>query len=171
MLSPDSNLSTSAGARARADQGAVATRPGFSTLAQDARAPEPAVTAAVTERGVRRLLSILTSAQRKEYPITSGVVDYFPDALAMVAHVSYMGNQKHNPGQPLHWARSKSMDHEDCILRHTIERDVVEDGVLHAANRAWRALASLQEMLEAKFDLDPPRGATDLIPRKPAVPR
>lgn len=113
----------------------------------------------------RRLLSILTSEQRKEYPITTGFLDYFPDATAMVSHVSYKGNKKHNPGQNLHWARGKSMDHEDCIARHTIERDVVEDDVLHAANRAWRAMAALQEMLEAKYNLDPPRGATPLPPR------
>lgn len=115
------------------------------------------VTAAVT-KNPRRLLSILTSAERKEYPLTTGVLDYFPDALTVVANVSFKGNQKHNPGQPLHWARGKSMDHEDCVMRHTIERDAVEDDVLHAANRAWRALAALQEMVEEKYDLDPPRG-------------
>jgi hypothetical protein len=31
-------------------------------------------------------------------------LDYFPDALAAVAQISYQGNQKHNPGEPLHWA-------------------------------------------------------------------
>lgn len=110
----------------------------------------------------RRLLSTLSSGERKEYPITTGVFDYFPDALALVANVSFNGNKKHNPGQPLHWARGKSMDHEDCIARHTIERDVVEDNVLHAANRAWRALAALQELAEERWDLDPPRGVRDL---------
>lgn len=114
------------------------------------------VTAAVS--APRRLLSLLTSEQRKQYPIATGVMDYFPDAVAMVAHISYLGNQKHNPGQPLHWARGKSMDHEDCIARHTIERDTVEDGVLHAANRAWRSMAALQELLEQRHKLDAPRG-------------
>lgn len=123
-------------------------------------AAAPAATAAVTPPppAVRRLLGVLTSAERKEYPITTGVLDYFPDAIAMVAHVSFLGNQKHNPGQALHWARGKSMDHEDCIARHTIERDVVEDKVLHAANRAWRSLAALQEMVEELYNLSPPRG-------------
>lgn len=106
----------------------------------------------------RRLLTGLTSEQRKEYPITTGFLDYFPDATAMVAHVSYKGNQKHNPGQALHWARGKSMDHEDCMARHTIERDTIEDEVYHAANRAWRAMAALQELLEKTHDLSPPRG-------------
>lgn len=106
----------------------------------------------------RRLLSGLTSEQRKEYPIVTGFLDYFPDATAMVAYVSFKGNQKHNPGQALHWSRGKSSDHEDCLGRHTIERDTVEDDVLHAANRAWRAMAALQELLEKTYDLSPPRG-------------
>ncbi len=117
------------------------------------------VTASVTEilaQFPQRLLSTLTSAERKEYPITTGVLDYFPDAIALVANISYKGNQKHNPGEPLHWARGKSMDHEDCLARHTIERDSIE----HAANRAWRALASLQEQAEKLYILDPPRGVT-----------
>ena len=61
------------------------------------------------------------SAKRKEYPVFSGLIDYFPDALAEVAHISYIGNQKHNPGQPLHWSRDKSNDHLDCIARHLLQ--------------------------------------------------
>jgi hypothetical protein len=105
--------------------------------------------------------TILTtdSAERKNIPLTSGVLDYFPAALAEVAHVSYIGNEKHNPGEALHHARGKSMDHADCIARHLVERgtfDRVElkDGrvfyVLHEAYVAWRALALLQEALEAR---------------------
>jgi hypothetical protein len=98
------------------------------------------------------------SAQRKNIPITSGVLDYFPAAIAEVAYVSYVGNEKHNPGTSLHHARGKSMDHADCIARHLVERgtiDVVKlpDGrefqVRHTAYVAWRALALLQEELEA----------------------
>ena len=36
-------------------------------------------------------------------------------ALAEVARVSKAGNDQHNPGQPLHWARDKSADHADCV--------------------------------------------------------
>lgn len=109
----------------------------------------------------KRLLSGLTSEQRKEYPIVTGVLDYFPDAVAMVAHVSYIGNKKHNPGQPLHWARGKSSDHLDCIGRHLIERDEIETAdIYHMANEVWRSLAELQEMAERKFGLSLPRGAT-----------
>ncbi len=87
--------------------------------------------------------------QRKNTPMATGLVDYFPDALAMVAYVSKLGNDQHNPGQPLHWARGKSNDHADCILRHLVDRGKMDtDGVSHSAKVAWRALALLQEELE-----------------------
>jgi hypothetical protein len=90
------------------------------------------------------------SAARKEVPICTGVLDYFPDALAEVARLSKIGNDKHNPGEPLHWARGKSMDQADCIIRHMIERGTIDtDGVLHDAKVAWRALAQLQLAIEA----------------------
>lgn len=109
----------------------------------------------------KRLLTGKSSAERKEYPITTGVLDYFPDAIALVSKVSYLGNQKHNPGQPLHWARGKSADHADCIARHLLERDEIDMAdVYHAANLAWRALADLQMLLEEQLKLDLPRGAS-----------
>lgn len=86
---------------------------------------------------------------RKERPIASGVLSYFPDAIAEVAYVSYVGNQQHNPGQPMHWSRHKSTDHADCALRHLTERGTRDsDGVLHTAKAAWRVLALLQIELE-----------------------
>jgi hypothetical protein len=115
---------------------------------------------------VRRLMSISTSAERKAYPICTGVFDYFPDALPEVAKISFTGNQKHNPGEPLHWARGKSMDHADCVARHLIERGGFDpEGNRHSAQMVWRALAILQEELEAEKGLSTPRGATDLPPR------
>jgi hypothetical protein len=82
---------------------------------------------------------------------------YFPDALADVAHLSYVGNQQHNPGQPLHWAREKSTDQEDTLLRHLMERGTVDsDGVRHSAKVAWRALAMLQLEIEEAHQLEDP---------------
>jgi Domain of unknown function (DUF5664) len=107
----------------------------------------------------RRLLDKLTSAARKEYPMATGLMDYFPDALAEVSHVSWLGNQKHNPGQPLHWSRGKSADHDDCIMRHMATRAAHDGNVLHLAEVAWRALASLQIALEKEYDLAIPAGA------------
>jgi len=107
-----------------------------------------------------RLLSTLSSAERKQYPMATGLLDYFPDALALVSHISYRGNEKHNPGQPLHWSRGKSADHDDCVIRHMVERGGLDgDGVEHLAEAAWRALAALQEHLEKKHGLSLPRGA------------
>lgn len=86
---------------------------------------------------------------RKNRPLFRGVLAYFPDALMEVANVSRIGNEQHNPGQPMHWAFGKSDDHADCVLRHLIDGDECDgDGVLHAAKAAWRALANLQELLE-----------------------
>lgn len=93
----------------------------------------------------------ITAEDRKNIPIISGVLDYFTSALAEVAKVSKAGNDQHNPGQPLHWARRKSSDHADCIGRHLSERGTVDtDGQRHSAKLAWRALALLQEELEAE---------------------
>lgn len=93
----------------------------------------------------------LDSQARKDTPIARGVLDYFPAALAAVARVSKAGNDKHNPGQEMHHARGKSADHADCIARHLLERGTIdaEDGLPHSAKLAWRALALLQEELEA----------------------
>lgn len=86
---------------------------------------------------------------RKETPMARGLLDYFPDALAAVAHVSYVGNEQHNKGQEMHWAREKSTDHADCVIRHLAERGKVDDdGLLHSAKAAWRALALLQTEIE-----------------------
>ena len=87
--------------------------------------------------------------ERKGIPITTGVLDYFPLAIAEVAKCSKAGNDQHNPGQPLHWAKGKSIDHADCIPRHLIDRGAFDtDGIRHSAKLAWRALALLQIELE-----------------------
>lgn len=93
------------------------------------------------------------AAERKCIPITSGVLDYFPLAIAEVAKASYAGNQQHHPNEPLFWDKSKSTDHADCIARHLIDRGKVDsDGVKHSAKLAWRALALLQIELENEKD-------------------
>ena len=88
---------------------------------------------------------------RKNVPLCTGALDYFPLALAAVAEVSRIGNDQHNPGQPLHWARGKSTDHADALVRHLVERGTIDsDGGRHSAKAAWRALALLQEEIEAE---------------------
>lgn len=91
------------------------------------------------------------AADRKAIPIASGVLDYFPAALIEVAKVSRAGNIQHNgPDAPLFWARGKSMDQDNTLIRHFLERGKIDsDGILHSAKLAWRALAILQLELEA----------------------
>jgi hypothetical protein len=89
------------------------------------------------------------SEKRKEMPIYSGVMRYFPDALAEIARLSKAGNDKHNPDEPLHWARSKSGDELDSLVRHLLEAGTLdEDQFFHDVKIAWRALANLQKLLE-----------------------
>jgi len=100
------------------------------------------------------------SQERKNFPMLSGVLRYFPAALAGIAKISKLGNDKHNPGQPMHHARGKSTDHGDCIIRHltdtedllaAIERGesvTPEQALVEASQLAWRALAYAQELHE-----------------------
>ena len=88
-------------------------------------------------------------AERKKFPVASGFMDYFPDAIAAVSNLSYIGNEQHNPGQPLHWARGKSTDEADTMMRHFLQRGTLDtDGVRHSVKMVWRALAFLQKELE-----------------------
>ena len=96
-----------------------------------------------------RVLLSTDAKERKGAPIATGVLDYFPLALVEVAKCSKAGNDQHNPGQPLHWDRTKSTDHADCILRHLIDRGTIDtDGVRHSTKAAWRALALLELEIE-----------------------
>lgn len=90
-------------------------------------------------------------AQRKQIPIATGCLDYFAAALCEVAIISRLGNDQHNAGQPLHWAREKSTDHADTLIRHFMERGTRDaDGARHSAKMVWRGLALLTEELEAE---------------------
>lgn len=91
----------------------------------------------------------LDAAARNEYPMAEGLLDYFPLALAEVSRLSRVGNLQHNPGEPMHWARGKSTDHANKIIKHVADRGLIDtDGVRHSTKAAWRSLAMLQEELE-----------------------
>jgi hypothetical protein len=93
---------------------------------------------------------------RKAVPIYSGVLRYFPDALAAVAELSRAGNEQHNPGQPLHWDRAKSTDEHDALVRHLMDAGTLDtDGQRHSTKVAWRALAALQKEIEAERPPEP----------------
>ena len=95
---------------------------------------------------------------RKNMPIYSGVLKYFPLALLEISKVSKAGNDKHNNGEPLHWARDKSSDHLDALMRHLINHSEnkidKEDGQRHLAKVCWRSLAQLQLDLEDENKVD-----------------
>lgn len=95
---------------------------------------------------LREKLREYTSEERKAAPVVTGVLHYFPDAIMAVARVSVAGNEKHNPGEPLHWSRGKSNDHINCEGRHLLTPDGIDadTGQTERANKAWRALADLQ---------------------------
>lgn len=106
--------------------------------------------------------------QRKNIPLATGLLDYFPRALAAVAEVSRIGNDRHNPGQPLHWDKSKSTDHADCLMRHLMERGIIDsDGMPHSAKVAWRALALLETELENEEKLKQTQSITYYEPPLP----
>ena len=92
---------------------------------------------------------MLSATDRKAYPLYRGLFQYFPDALWEVAHVSYVSNEQHNPGEPVHWAKEKSADEADCLLRHLLHAGTFDtDGLKHTAKVAWRALALLQREID-----------------------
>lgn len=91
----------------------------------------------------------LVSKDRKEKPVYTGVLKYFPDAILEVARCSFVGQEQHNPDKPLHWDRSKSGDELDALSRHLLDAGTIDtDGVRHSAKVAWRALANLQKEIE-----------------------
>ena len=116
-------------------------------------------TADVFDKPTRQRLIDTDSATRKTYPMFRGLLAYFPDALAEVARLSYLGNEKHNPGEEMHHARGKSGDHADCIVRHLVNHGGFDGDTRESAALAWRALALLQEELEREHGLPLPRGA------------
>ncbi len=90
-------------------------------------------------------------SKRKQIPLYSGLVKYFPDALCEVAKVSYAGSNQHHPDQSLHWDRNKSTDDLDALMRHLLEAGKFDDdGTRHSAKVAWRSLANLQKEIDEK---------------------
>jgi Uncharacterized protein conserved in bacteria len=121
----------------------------------------PSEPAAIVEKA--KTTSPLPSdpVERKAVPMMTGLLDYFPAALAEVAKISVAGNKQHFVNEPLHWDRTKSADHVDSAVRHLMDRGKFDtDGRRHSAKAAWRALANLQEELEGDGVAPPSRAST-----------
>ncbi len=101
-------------------------------------------------------MSLTESQKRKLQVVFDGCFQYFPRALKAVGNFSRLGNDKHNPGQPLHWAKEKSQDQANCVGRHLLDIGPEwvgvdeEFSVPHAVPLAWRSLALLETVLEAQ---------------------
>lgn len=93
------------------------------------------------------------AAARKKLQMWTFLMEYFPDAFLAVLDVSIVGNEQHNKGQPLHWARDKSTDQMNTAFRHMWDygrgttKDI--DGCYHLAKAIWRLSAQLQLTIEA----------------------
>ena len=77
---------------------------------------------------------------RKNIPVYTAFVKYFPDAMVEVAKLSVKGNAQHNTPEKIWWDKSKSTDELDAMLRHMLEGDW--------AAMAWRSLAHLQRVID-----------------------
>jgi len=101
----------------------------------------------------KELAKGMQEEDRKSMPVYSGCIAYFPDALKEVSKCSLAGQKQHNQGNELYWDKDKSKDNADAMIRHLIDHErnpIDEDGVLHLAKVAWRALAVLQIYLDKK---------------------
>lgn len=87
-------------------------------------------------------------SRKEDWPLWDFMFGYFPKAWLKVVEVAVQGNKQHNPGEPLHWARGKSMDQLNTAFRHLFDygtgTKVDSDGVPHLAKAIWRLMAQLQ---------------------------
>lgn len=97
------------------------------------------------------------SKTRKGIPIYTGFVRYFPDAMAAVAQLSRIANEKHNPGETkIKWNKEQSTDELDCLMRHMVDDvndDRDSDGVMYATKIAWRGMSNLQRLADSGVDI------------------
>ena len=110
------------------------------------------------DEGLRELNALnieseLSEAQkRKNTPVFTGVLAYFPDAIKEVARASFEGNKQHHNDKPLHWDRNKSTDELDSCTRHLIDHasgiEFDDCGTRHLTKCIWRLLAHVQKTIE-----------------------
>lgn len=90
--------------------------------------------------------------------IWEGAINYFPKALAEVARVSQNGAVKHGVTMTTpSWPDEPVAHHTNALTRHLFaltngEINEEDDGAYHRAQIAWRALASLEIVLEGEAD-------------------
>jgi len=97
-------------------------------------------------------MQLPTDGERGKFQLWTFLTGYFPDAFLAVVQVAVMGNEQHNPGEPLHWARHKSTDQMNAAFRHMWDHafgaQMDADGCYHLAKAIWRLSAELQIVIE-----------------------
>lgn len=95
--------------------------------------------------------------ERKALQLYTFMFQYFPDAWLEVVRIARIGNEQHNPGEPLHWARDKSTDQMNAAFNHVFDyglgAKVDADGGYHLAKAVWRLMAQLQLDIERTRDI------------------
>jgi len=79
---------------------------------------------------------------RKTYPVGTFIKDYFPNAIAALAHHSLMCQRQHGEasnGAAMEWLKDKSVGDGNQLVRHYMEGDF--------AAMAWRGLELLEREL------------------------
>lgn len=94
-------------------------------------------------------------AARKLQQMWTYLTEYFPLSFEAEVQVAVVGNEQHNKGEPLHWARDKSTDQMNTAFRHMWDHTTVGpkdiDGTYHLAKAIWRLKAELQLVREAEI--------------------
>ncbi len=92
------------------------------------------------------------SQARKDLPVLKVVFGYFAAAMAGLTRHAVRSNEKHNKGEPVHWARGKSMDHAECTLRHLVDAEEIRAWLRRNPNHAQReeVLTMLEHELDAR---------------------
>lgn len=107
------------------------------------------------------------AAERKRLQLYTFMFEYFPDAWLAVVDVARAGNDQHNPGEPLHWAREKSTDQMNAAFNHIFDYGmgvkIDTDGQWHLAKSIWRQMAQLQ------LDIENARGLSTAVPKAPVA--
>lgn len=96
----------------------------------------------------------IDAALRKRLQLYTFMFEYFPEAWLAIVDVARAGNDQHNPGEPMHWAREKSKDQMNALFNHLVDYGLGEkkdtDGCYHLAKMLWRGMAQLQLDIEAE---------------------
>ncbi len=102
--------------------------------------------------------STLFPGPRKEYPVLTAALMYFPHAFAELARCSYLANEQHNPGEPVHWDYTKSVGDGNELLRHLMDalgpNPIDAEGVHHDVKVLWRAAELVERRIRRERGLD-----------------